>query len=84
MSAVPLKLVPTSVPGESATKIAASGAWTDEQTFVMEWRFAETAHYQRVTCRFEGDQVRIEFKKSLSILNPAIQDKRPVLEGKTG
>ena len=81
LSSVPLKLVPTAVPGESKTRIAAAGAWSNEKTFVMHWRFFETAHYQRVTCYFDGDRVRIELKKSLSILDPTIKDERPVLEG---
>lgn len=70
LSAVPLKLVPTTGPGEAKMKIAGSAAWSDDNTLVMHWRFIETAHYQSVTCRFDGEQVRIEFKKSLTILNP--------------
>ena len=45
----------------------------------MHWRFIETAHYDRVTCRFEGDSLRIEFKKSISILNPDMKDERPAV-----
>ena len=48
----------------------------------MLWRFVETAHYQHVTCRFDADTVRVEFKRSLSILNPSAADNRPVLTGK--
>jgi CubicO group peptidase (beta-lactamase class C family) len=81
LSPIPLKLIPTGMPGESNTKIAAAGAWSDENTLVMHWRFIETAHYQRVTCRFDGDGLRIELKRSLSILDPSIKDERPVLEG---
>ena len=82
LSAVPLKLVPTVGPGESKMKLAASAAWSDEHTLVMFWRFIETAHYQSVTCRFDRDEVRVEFKKSLAILNPGTHDGRPVLVGK--
>jgi CubicO group peptidase (beta-lactamase class C family) len=82
LSVIPLKLVPTAVPEETRTKIAGSGAWSDDDTFVMHWRFIETAHYERVTCRFEGDVVRIEFKRSLELVNPAMKDKRPLLTGK--
>lgn len=82
LSAVPLKLVPTTYPGEKSMKIACGGAWSDEKTFVMHWRFIETAHYQSVTCAFEESSLRVEFRKSMAILNPATKDSRPVLEGK--
>jgi hypothetical protein len=41
-------------------KVASSGVWKDGTTFQMQWRFYETPHYVTVTCRFEGDSVRIE------------------------
>jgi len=82
LSIVPLKLVPTLVPGERTMKVAASGAWADENTFAMTWRFTETAHYDTVTCHFDGDDIRVQFKKSLSILNKDVKDDRPTLEGK--
>ncbi len=82
LSLIPLKLVPTGVPGETITPVAATGSWTDANTFSMIWRFIETAHYEMVTCRFTDDGVQVEFKKSLAIINPATKDDRPVLEGK--
>lgn len=82
LSAVPLKLVPTAGPGEARMKLAASAAWSDDNTLVMYWRFVETAHYQSVTCKFDGDNVRVEFKKSLAIISPGGRDERPVLSGK--
>ncbi len=81
LSTVPLKLVPTAVPKETKTKLAGSGAWSDENTFTMTWRFIETAHYENVTCRFSGDDLRLEFRKSLAVLSNT-KDPRPVLEGK--
>lgn len=81
LSTVPLKLVPTSVPKETKTKIAGSGAWSDENTFTMTWRFIETAHYENVTCRFDGDNLQVEFQKSLAVLSNS-KDPRPALEGK--
>ncbi|MFC5410461.1 serine hydrolase domain-containing protein [Larkinella bovis] len=81
LSTAPLKLVPTSVPKETRTKIAASGAWSDENTFTMTWRFIETAHYENVICRFSGDELKLEFQKSLAVLTNS-KDNRPVLEGK--
>jgi CubicO group peptidase (beta-lactamase class C family) len=81
LSPLPLKLVPTSVPNEKTTTLYATGAWLDDQTFSMIWRFIETAHYERVTCTFQGDTVQVEFKKSLAILNPDTKDTRPILQG---
>jgi CubicO group peptidase (beta-lactamase class C family) len=63
-------------------KIAASAAWSDDHTLVMLWRFHETAHYERVTCRFDGDGLQVEFTRSLSIIDPNNKDPRPVLIGK--
>lgn len=82
LSAIPLKLTPTLIPGETKTKIASSGTWTDPHTFVMTVRFIETAHYETITCTFDKDTVKVEFKKSLAILNSAVKDTRPVLEGR--
>jgi CubicO group peptidase (beta-lactamase class C family) len=81
LSTIPLKLVLTPVPGENKTKVAASGAWIDENTFEMIWRFIETAHYETVTCKFEGDALTVAFRRSLAILGNN-KDPRPVLNGK--
>jgi CubicO group peptidase (beta-lactamase class C family) len=78
----PMKLVATLVPGETRTRVAGSGTWPDPNTFLMTWRFIETAHYETVTCRFGADNsIAIEFASSLSILNKT-KDVRPVLQGK--
>ena len=81
LSAIPLKLVLTPVPGETKSKIAASGIWTDNSTFEMTWRFIETAHYETVTCKFDGEDINVAFKRSLAILSNT-KDSRPVLSGK--
>ena len=82
LSPVPLKLLPTQVPGETTHRIAAAGAWRDERTLVMHWRFIETAHYDQVTCYLEADHLRVEFKRSLAVLEPERGDVRPALSGK--
>lgn len=85
LSALPLKLTPTLIPGETKTKVAASGTWTDDNTFVVTLRFIETAHYETITCRFDpasAQTVQVEFKKSLAILNASIKDTRPILQGR--
>jgi len=81
LSTIPLKLVLTAVPGESKTKIAAIGTWTDDNTFEMTWRFIETAHYETVTCRFDNDDLTVAFRRSLAILGNT-KDSRPILTGK--
>lgn len=63
------------------SKVAASGAWKDDNTFEMIWRFVETPHHDTVTCRFDGDKVKIEYLNSLAAMSAARKDKRPSLEG---
>ena len=77
----PLKLTGTYGPESMPTRLAAAGAWTDSSNFAVTLRFTETAHYDTLTCRFEGEGVQLRFRSSLSILNNA-NDKRPMLTGK--
>jgi CubicO group peptidase (beta-lactamase class C family) len=81
INTLPLKLTQTIIPGEMQTKIAASGAWTDDNTFEMTWRFIETAHYEVVKCRFNQGDIETEFVRSLAILGNT-KDARPILKGK--
>jgi hypothetical protein len=69
-------------------KIAAAGAWKDDRTFGMHWRYYETPHHDRVTCHFDEDQVRIEFMNSITqpspvypAVSPRHPETRPVLQG---
>lgn len=82
LSTLPLKLAPTPVPGETKTKVATSGTWTDPNTFMMTVRFIETAHYETITCSFDNNNLQVAFKKSLAILNPSVKDDRPTLQGR--
>ncbi|REA61200.1 serine hydrolase [Dyadobacter luteus] len=81
LSVLPLKLAPTSVPGETVTPVVAAGTWLDDDTYVMTWRFTETAHYQTVTCQFQDDNVKLSFRRSLAIINNT-EDARPAIVGK--
>jgi len=81
ISTLPLKLTQTIIPGETKTKIAASGVWTSDNTFEMTWRFIETAHYEIVKCRFDKGDLETEFVRSLAILGNT-KDTRPILKGK--
>ncbi|MEZ0483897.1 serine hydrolase domain-containing protein [Fibrella aquatica] len=80
LSAKPIKLVATPVPGERKTRIAATGTWQDENTFLMTWRFIETAHYDSVTCRFSPTGMTVDFESSIAHLNKT-KDARPTLQG---
>ncbi|MBC7922881.1 MAG: serine hydrolase [Ferruginibacter sp.] len=70
--------------GQEATqaKVAAGGNWRDENTFVMTWVFFETPHSDTVTCYFNGDTLRVEFKSSKLGKRPDYRETRPVLEGR--
>jgi len=63
------------------SKVMASGTWADENTFQMTWHFYETPHHDTVTCRFDGDKVKIEFLSSVSEKLPAHKETRPALLG---
>ena len=63
------------------SKVLASGTWKDENTFQMTWQFYQTPHHDTVTCRFDGDKVKIEFLSSVSEKNPGHQETRPALLG---
>lgn len=76
----PHPLAPIKLP-KSTWKIAAFGSWKDDKTFVMTWRFFETAHYDIVTCRFHNDDIRIEFANSVTRILKQYPDPRPALIG---
>jgi CubicO group peptidase (beta-lactamase class C family) len=41
-------------------RVAASGEWADERSFVMTWSFVETAFRDTVVCVFEGPGLRLD------------------------
>jgi CubicO group peptidase (beta-lactamase class C family) len=55
-------------PVEMPWKVAASGGWQDERTYVMAWRFIETTFTSKVVCRFDadGNQVELDFTRNLT------------------
>jgi len=69
-------------------KVAAAGAWKDENTLEVEWRYYETPHHDTVTCRFHEGQVEIKFMNSITQLYSSHPDwaghpeTRPVLKGR--
>ncbi len=59
-------------------RVAASGTWRDEHTFVMTWRFVETPFYDTIVCRFDEDRLRLEPSTNVSF-GPT---EHPPIEGK--
>jgi CubicO group peptidase (beta-lactamase class C family) len=64
------------------SKIAASAAWTDDNTLVMTWRYYETPHSDTLTCKFEGDSLTLTFLSSIIAMNPKAKDARVPLRGR--
>ncbi|WP_274651310.1 serine hydrolase domain-containing protein [Paenibacillus humicola] len=58
--------------------VAASGAWKDETTFVMSWRFIETTFTYTITSQFEGERLSLHFERNLTF-NPF---DMPPIEGR--
>jgi hypothetical protein len=53
-------------PGDRAPwRVAASGAWRDDSTFVAKIWWHETPWAQTYACTFDGDTVRIERKTNV-------------------
>jgi CubicO group peptidase (beta-lactamase class C family) len=62
-------------------KVAASGAWRDENTFEMIWHFYETPHASIATCHFDGDKVKVEFLSSIAKKSSPNPEPNMVLQG---
>jgi CubicO group peptidase (beta-lactamase class C family) len=78
----PPRLISGGMPKKTAlSKIAASAAWTDDRTLVMQWRYYETPHSDTVTCQFEGGNVTINFLNSITAMNSKAKDTRTPLKG---
>ena len=55
-------------PGESAAsmKVAASGAWADDQTYVVELCWPGTPFRRTLSCRVEGDRLTVDQRMNVS------------------
>ncbi|GAB2781165.1 hypothetical protein GCM10027275_25950 [Rhabdobacter roseus] len=84
MPGTPPNLVVTKVKNIPSAPVAASATWHDESTLVMRWQYIESPHHDTVTCRFEGDTVRVQFTNSIVAMNPQAKDARPELVGRLG
>jgi CubicO group peptidase (beta-lactamase class C family) len=74
---VPPGLLPHNSADAKSFKVAAAGAWQDENTFQMVWRFYETPHHDTVTFSFEGNTLRVEFLNSITESLGANRAQRP-------
>ncbi len=59
-------------------RVAASAAWTDENTYTIELCFYETPFCPIITCTFDGDQLTYQFTSNVSF-GPV---ERPPLVGR--
>ncbi|MCL4544643.1 MAG: beta-lactamase family protein [Chloroflexi bacterium] len=59
-------------------KVAASGAWTDEHTYVAQLWWYETPFGRTLTCRFGGDRLLLQQQANVSFGSTT----RPTLEGR--
>lgn len=53
-------------PNRTPGKVAARGAWTTDDTYVMRLCFYETPFVQTVVCKFDGDEITIDRKQNVS------------------
>jgi CubicO group peptidase (beta-lactamase class C family) len=61
-------------------RVAARGAWLDDDTYVMKLCFYETPYVETVACHFNGDQLTVTRKMNVSF-GPT---ERPTLTGRAG
>ncbi|GAB3716462.1 hypothetical protein GCM10027592_57780 [Spirosoma flavus] len=78
----PTNLLGAGIPRPRTTwKVAASGTWTNEKTYVMTWRFYESAHYDIVTCQFDDTTLTVTYGNSITRILKQYKDSRPTLTG---
>lgn len=61
------------------SRIVASGAWQDENSFIMTWRFVETPYVKTMHCFFEEGMVHIKSSMNVSFGSTEL----PPMKGKT-
>ena len=63
--------------GKSEQPVAASGAWTADDTYEMQWCFVETAFRATLTCHFVEDTITIDWEENATFAD----QKHPQLRG---
>jgi CubicO group peptidase (beta-lactamase class C family) len=82
MPGMPPTLIAHDMRDMGPSKLTAAGAWKDDATLELQWRFYETPHRDTVVCSFQDGQVEIRFMSSISQLSPSDRpERRPVLRG---
>jgi CubicO group peptidase (beta-lactamase class C family) len=66
------------LPDRGVRRVAASGAWSDPDTYTMQLCFYETPFIESVTCRFAGDEVAVSRRANVGF-GPT---ERPTLVGR--
>jgi hypothetical protein len=54
--------------GKALAQVAASGAWKDERSYVIDLCWPETPFCRTLTCAFDGDQVIIDQRANVSFV----------------
>jgi hypothetical protein len=65
-----------------STPLATSGAWSDDNTFFLTMRYAETAHGDNIFFTLDGEKVTIKCQSSVAKGNPNAPDQRAVVSGR--
>ena len=53
-----------STDGHTLQPVAASGAWTADDTYEMQWCFVETAFRTTLICRFEEERITVDWHEN--------------------
>jgi CubicO group peptidase (beta-lactamase class C family) len=64
-----------------STPLATSGAWSDDNTFFLTIRYAETAHGDNIFFTLDGDKLTIKLQSSVAKGNPNAPDPRAPVTG---
>jgi hypothetical protein len=67
------------------SRVAGTAGWTDDKTLRLNLRFVEAIFGDALTCRFEGNEVKVEFLNSVAeTATKKTPDPRKALEGRMG
>jgi hypothetical protein len=64
------------------SKIAGTATWLDENTLQLNARFVEAMHGDKITCKFDGDNLSVSFLNSVAENTKNSPENRASLTGK--